>query len=188
MWMNIKKRTGASTFAVGGFSDSTTSDYSNSASSVVSSQAFSSNCSRDKTATTGSDSSLSSCTSGSRSSWADMMESDSDDLSEASFAPMDQAQTLRSISPAALPRPQSTSAPCVSKERKRQDIKHRPPKRKRMQAKQLALMLFEANTDEDREVAEIAFMDATENDPLVYDAAMSVLQCLRSTWRSNLAV
>jgi len=72
------------------------------------------------------------------------------------------------------------------KKTRKHESRQRPPKAQRMLAKKLALMLFEAGTDEDRELAEVAFMDATDDDPVVYDYAMSVLQSLRSTWRSNL--
>jgi len=65
------------------------------------------------------------------------------------------------------------------KKKKKEDTRNRPPKAQRGHAKKLAIMLFEASTDEDREAAEIAFMQATEQEPLLYHYAMSVFQRLR---------
>lgn len=56
----------------------------------------------------------------------------------------------------------------------------RPPKPRRLQGKKLAIQLFSADTDEDREIAEAAFLEETADDEALYDYAMLVLQCLRS--------
>jgi len=81
------------------------------------------------------------------------------------------------------PAESNTQAPAQSsaKNDKKPGPRQRPPKVQRAQAKKLAMMLFEANTDEDREAAEIEFMEATDAEPQLYDYAMTVLHWLRGS-------
>jgi len=74
---------------------------------------------------------------------------------------------------------EAATAAIKKKKGRREGARQRPHKAQRGYATKLAIMLLEAGTDEDREEAEMVFMQATENEPLLYDYAMLVLQRLR---------
>jgi len=109
-----------------------------------------------------------------KTSWSDMGDTETE---EQTLQPSNGSASSASSLP--------VEAKIVSQEPKK--TRARPPKAQRVYAKKLAHDLFDAITDEDREAAEMAIMDATEDDPVVYEYAMTVLQCLRSSWRSSLA-
>lgn len=112
---------------------------------------------------------------GPRSNWSDMTDNESE---HGESVPDEGASCIKVVDQPVAP---------IEKKKKKQATRQRPPKPQRLQAKRLALMLFEANTDEDRETAEAALMEETEDDPVVYDYAMVVLQSLRSAEKGGLA-
>ena len=80
---------------------------------------------------------------------------------------------------------EALSAASKKKSKKKPTGRQRPPKPVRLACK-LALMLFQAATDEEREAAETALVEETEDKEIVYDYAMIVLQNLHARERHDL--